>query len=91
MLLQIPDVQFANEGPYQVVISDAHGSVTSSVANLYVTGTMLPQQPAPDAFNPGSPPDGPSSIALQTDGRIIAGGYISSMAGQTCSLARLNG
>jgi polyhydroxybutyrate depolymerase len=34
--LALPSVQFTNQGPYQVVVSDSQGSVTSSIANLYV-------------------------------------------------------
>jgi polyhydroxybutyrate depolymerase len=34
--LMLPTVQLTNQGPYEVVVTDSQGSVTSAVANLYV-------------------------------------------------------
>src|SRR5262245_3829813 len=34
--LMLPSIQLTNQGPYQVVVTDSQGSVTSAVANLYV-------------------------------------------------------
>src|SRR5262249_20170985 len=41
--LVITNVQTANQGPYQVVITNLQGAVTSLVANLYVTAPATVQ------------------------------------------------
>jgi hypothetical protein len=41
--LVLPNVQLTNQGPYEVVITNLEGSVTSVVANLYVVAPPLLQ------------------------------------------------
>jgi arabinogalactan endo-1,4-beta-galactosidase len=48
-VLSLPDVQADNAGPYQVVLNNSYGSVTSSIATISVVGV-----PASFATAPGS-------------------------------------
>ena len=41
----VPNAQSANAGPYGVVVTNTAGSVTSSIATLTVTGTVVPPPP----------------------------------------------
>jgi hypothetical protein len=49
--LNLPNVQAANAGPYQVMVSNSYGAVTSSIITLNVTGV-----PVSLAFNPSPNP-----------------------------------
>lgn len=81
----LTDLQAADAGNYDVVVSGPQGSVTSSVALLTVNLSML------DAvFNPGAN-DSVCALAVQPDGKIWVGGYFTNVAGQTHNwFARLN-
>ena len=66
-------------GSYQVVVTNGFGAVTSAVATLTVLNP-----PVPDSFNPGSG-TGVYALALQPDGKILAGGAFTTLAGQSRS------
>ncbi len=74
--LTLMDLQGADAGSYDVVVSNAWGSVTSAMALLSVNLVF------PDSFNPAAN-SVVFSLALQTDGRILAGGYFSRLGGQS--------
>ena len=75
--LTVSNVQLQDQGSaWTVVVADAAGSVTSTVALLTV---VLP--PVPDGFNP-SPSSTVYSLAVQPDGNILVGGGFSTLAGQ---------
>ncbi|MGD0745177.1 MAG: immunoglobulin domain-containing protein [Verrucomicrobiota bacterium] len=68
--LTLTNLQAANAGFYDVVISNAFGVVTSAVATLTVNCA------APDALNP--PMTGQvDALAVQPDGKIMMGGQFS--------------
>ena len=76
-------------GNFRVVASNSFGMVTSAVAILTILNPV-----SADAFNPGAGGvsfPSVSSFAVQPDGKIMAGGSFSTLAGQSCSnLGRLN-
>lgn len=81
--LRLQNVQIADEGNYDVIVTNAFGSITSTVATLTVNTVLA------DGFN---------SIANSTvyclvpqpDGKVLAGGIFSSLGGQPRScLGRL--
>jgi uncharacterized delta-60 repeat protein len=87
--LTFTNVQGADEGGYDVVVSNQFGSVTSAVALLTVNLATA------DAFNPGASNAGASSAvyttAVQADGKILVGGQFTTLGGQTCNnIGRLN-
>ena len=83
--LTLTNLQAADAGDYSVVVSNQYGSVTSAVALLAVNLATLDS-----GFNPG--PDSVGySLALQADGKILVGGWFSTLGGQPRNyLGRLN-
>lgn len=73
--LTLTNLQPATAGSYDVVVSNAFGSVTSAVAVLSVNLAVA------DAFNPGAN-EPVTTLALQPDGRILVGGSFTRLAGQ---------
>jgi uncharacterized delta-60 repeat protein len=83
--LVISNAQLADAGDYFVVVSNAFGSITSTVVTLTVDLTTL------NPFDPGANGGAVYSMVQQTDGKILAGGYFTSLGGQNLSyLGRLN-
>jgi len=83
-VLTLADVQKADVGNYNVVVTSAFGSVTSAVATLAVNLSL------PDALN-SAPDDQVRALAIQPDGKIVLGGNFSHVAGKTTyCLGRLN-
>jgi uncharacterized delta-60 repeat protein len=83
--LSLGNVQSGDAGAYDVVVNDASGSVTSSVASLKVTLV--------DTFN--SSANGCNStvysMAVQPDGKVLVGGNFTTLGGQSRSrIGRLN-
>jgi uncharacterized delta-60 repeat protein len=62
--LTLNNVQFPDGGGYDVVLSDAFGSVTSAVAVVSVNGAQ------PDSFNPNLV-ETVNSVAIQPDGKFL--------------------
>jgi uncharacterized delta-60 repeat protein len=82
--LILTNLQPTDAGPYQVVVSNAFGSVTSQVATLVVNLATL------DSFNVSVNGE-VCAIAVQADGKTLLGGNFGTVAGQEHSkLARLN-
>ncbi len=80
----LTNVQRADAGPYDVVVSNGFGTVTSLVALLTVNLAF------PDAFNPNAN-GGIYATAIQPDGKILVGGNFTMLGGKPRSnLARLN-
>ncbi|MBI5387032.1 MAG: hypothetical protein HZA90_20350 [Verrucomicrobia bacterium] len=72
----LANLQASDEGRYWVVVSCTHGAVTSAVAELRIprAGGLDP------TFNPGAGVFGDVlALALQPDGRIVAGGQFTSV------------
>ncbi len=82
--LTLDNLQAANAGNYDVVVSNSFGSVTSAVAVLTLNLAV------PDSFNPGA--NGPvTALAIQPDGKILVGGTFTTLGGQPRGrLGRLN-
>ncbi|MEK7675733.1 MAG: immunoglobulin domain-containing protein, partial [Verrucomicrobiota bacterium] len=79
--LILTNLQGSDAGNYLVVITNAYGAVTSAVAVLTVN---------PTSFNPGAN-GGVSSLAVQADGKILVGGYFTTLVRQSRNyIARLN-
>ena len=87
--LTLPNVQEADAGSYDVVVSNDHGSVTSAGAILTLNLATLD-----NGFDPGSDDDwGKSvySLAVEADGRIVVGGSFATLGGEPRSgIGRLN-
>jgi uncharacterized delta-60 repeat protein len=87
--LTLTNLQAPDAGDYWVVVSNQYGTVTSAVALLTVNGATLDS-----GFNPGA--GGPTypnvcSLALQADGKILVGGYFTTLGGQSrTNIGRLN-
>ena len=82
--LTVTNAQVADAGSYDVVVSNPFATRTSSVAVLTVNLAIS------DSFDPG-PDSRVDSLAVQTDGRILAVGWFTNLAGQVrTNLARLN-
>jgi uncharacterized delta-60 repeat protein len=80
----LTNLQAANAGNYDVVVSNVFGSVTSAVAALSVNLAT------PDPFNPGAS-SYVGSVAVQADRKILVGGDFTTLGGQPRSyLGRLN-
>jgi uncharacterized delta-60 repeat protein len=78
-------VQWGDRGGYDVVVSNRLGGATSAVAVLAVNLT------APDSLDPGAN-GAVTTLAVQTDARILVGGEFTTLGGQTRNhLGRLNG
>ena len=87
--LTVTNAQDTDAGRYTVVISNRYGSVTSALALLTMNVVTA------DSFHPelGAFPSDPSitSVAVQADGKILAVGNFTTLAGQTRnSIGRLN-
>ena len=82
--LGLTNVQRADAGCYDVVVSDGFGSVTSAVASLTVNLASA------DAFNPSA--NGTVyTTAIQADGKILVGGAFPMLGGQSrANMGRLN-
>jgi len=82
--LTLTNLQATNAGNYDVVVTNAFGSVTSAVAVLTLNLAV------PDSFNPGA--NGQVvALAVQPDGKILVGGSFTTLGGQSCNrLGRLN-
>jgi len=83
--LTLTNVQATDAGiSVSVVVSNPFGSVTSAVAVLAVNLALL------DSLNPGA--DGSvHSLAVQADGKILVGGYFTTLGGQPRNrITRLN-
>ncbi len=80
--LELINVPLAAAGGYDVLVSNAFGCVTSTVAKLVVI--------TPDALDPAA--NGfINTTVLQRDGRIVLGGSFTALAGQTHKyIGRLN-
>jgi uncharacterized delta-60 repeat protein len=77
--LTLTNVQEADAGNYDVVVTNSLGSVTSATAVLNVIPAIL------DAtFNPGASED-VYSLAVQADGKILVGGIFTTLGGHTCA------
>jgi uncharacterized delta-60 repeat protein len=73
--LTLTNVQLGDAGVYDVLVTNNFGSVTSAPAGLGVNGA------AADSFNPGASST-VRELAVQADGRILAGGGFSTLGGQ---------
>jgi uncharacterized delta-60 repeat protein len=84
-ILSLTNVQAAMDGSrYQVTVGNQFGSVTSVTAQLSVNSAL------PDAFNPVVN-SAVNALALQSDGKVVVGGWSSSVGGQTnLGIGRLN-
>ena len=84
--LILTNLQAADRGNYDVVVSNSWGRLTSDLAHLDVSVNLA----LPDSFNPGM--DYPASaLALQADGKILLGGYFTSLGGESHQyIGRLN-
>jgi uncharacterized delta-60 repeat protein len=76
--LILANIQLADAGSYDVVVSNSFGAVTSAVAVLSVDGA-----PA-DAFNPGINYS-VNALAVQADGKVLLAGDFTSLGGQSRS------
>lgn len=74
--LTLNHVSWADRGGYDVVVSNAFGSVTSSIAVLNVNLAV------PDSFNPGANSYA-FGLAVQPDGKILVGGGFTTLGGQS--------
>jgi uncharacterized delta-60 repeat protein len=72
--LELPNVQVADAGAYDVWFTNSLGAATSAVAVLTVNAA------APDSFNPGANSDVYVLLPLP-DGKVLAGGNFTSLAG----------
>jgi len=82
--LTLTNLQGADAGDYQVVVTGPYGSVTSAVAVLTVNLATA------DTFNPGANND-VYCLAVQADGKILVGGTFTTLGGQTRNrIGRLN-
>jgi uncharacterized delta-60 repeat protein len=83
--LIIANVQPWQAGNYMVVVTNAYGSAASPNAMLLVA---IPS--VPDSFNPGANGN-IYCTAVQTDGKILVGGYFTTLGGQSRTyIGRLN-
>jgi uncharacterized delta-60 repeat protein len=73
--LTLTNVQLANGGGYDVIVTSMFGSVTSAVAVLTVNSATA------DSFNPGAN-NYVLALAAQSDGAILVGGQFTNLAGQ---------
>jgi uncharacterized delta-60 repeat protein len=82
--LTLTNLQRADAGCYDVVVSNGFGTVTSAVASLTVNLASA------DAFNPSA--NGTVyTTAIQADGKILVGGAFLTLGGQSrANLGRLN-
>lgn len=84
--LSFSNLLASDAGRYTVVVSNGLGSVTSAVAVLTVNAAAVD-----GSFNTGTGNNTVYAMALQPDGKILAGGTFSSLGGQSRSrIARLN-
>jgi uncharacterized delta-60 repeat protein len=82
--LSLTNLQGSDAGSYDVVVSNAWGSVTSAAASLTVNLAL------PDSFNPGGA-FFVRSLAEQADGKILVGGGFNTLGGQSrTGVGRLN-
>lgn len=89
-VLMLTGVDAADGGAYSVVVSNAHGSTSSAVADLTVS---VPRAGDIDfSFQPGSLIDEEiRAVAIQPDGKVLIGGSFSSVIGAARGgVARLN-
>ena len=85
--LTLSNVQQADEGNYDVVVSNQYGRMTSAVAVLTVSLAIA------DSFNPGASGamDEVNTLIVQPDGKILVGGSFSTLGGQPRNcIGRLN-
>jgi uncharacterized delta-60 repeat protein len=75
--LVVDNLTAADAGDYWVVVSNQYGSVTSAVAVLSVNLAVLDL-----AFNPGAGSANLYALAEQPDGKILLGGFFTSLGGQ---------
>jgi uncharacterized delta-60 repeat protein len=82
--LILSNLQSSDAGNYNVVVRNAFGSVTSSLATLTLTLDLV------DGFNPGA--SNSVYVAIpQPDGKILVGGAFTNLAGQARNyIGRLN-
>jgi uncharacterized delta-60 repeat protein len=87
--LTLTNVQRADAASYDVMITNAFGSITSSVAMLTINlATFDPFGPAAENTNGAAIV---AAMALQPDGKLLLGGNFTSLGGQpTDALGRLN-
>jgi len=89
--LTLTNLQAADAGDYSVVVSNQYGSMTSAVALLTVNLATLDT-----TFNPGAAGNSVycpcvDSLAVQADGKILVGGWLTTLGGQTRRyIGRLN-
>jgi uncharacterized delta-60 repeat protein len=82
--LTLTNLQWIDGGDFVVAVSNLYGSVTSAVATIAVSSAIA------DSFNPGAD-HYVHALALQSDGRILAGGHFTQLGGQSRPyLGRLN-
>jgi len=85
MSLTLADAHATDAGNYDIVVTNRYGSLTSLVAELSVNFATS------DSFDPAAS-GAVGTLAVQTDGKILAGGYFIELGGQTrYHLGRLNG
>jgi uncharacterized delta-60 repeat protein len=82
--LSLTNIQRANAGSYDVLVSNVFSTAISS--NALLTVNVI----TPDAFNPGANSD-VYALAVQPDQKILAGGGFRTLAGQSrIRIGRLN-
>ncbi len=88
----ILNVQASDAGSYSVLVTNALGSVTSAPALLSVYPSLLDRDFNPGASGGASPfPLGVITLAVQPDGKILAGGMFTTLGGQArANIGRLN-
>jgi uncharacterized delta-60 repeat protein len=85
--LSLTNLQGADAGNYDVVVSNVFGSVTSMVVELSVNLAV------PDSYNPdaGGHNPGVSSLAVQPDGKVLVAGWFTTLGGANRgNIGRLN-
>ena len=71
----LTNLQAAHAGTYRVVVTNAYGIAMSTIVSVAVSAT--------DPFNPGTGGGYVESLAVQPDGKILAGGLFTRLGGQT--------
>jgi uncharacterized delta-60 repeat protein len=80
--LTLTNLQLSDGGNYWAAVSSPYGSLTSSVAVLTVNTAALDR--GFNLANLGADYDSPSvsSLAVQADGKLLVGGYFTTLGGQ---------
>jgi uncharacterized delta-60 repeat protein len=73
--LTLTNLQAADAGAYRVVVTNVYGILLSTTVSVTISLT--------DPFNPGASGGYVESLAVQPDGKIVAGGLFTQLAGQS--------